>query len=447
MNHQNSKNLTEGGSQAPSQGNINDEYNNMNKSSPKKLVQQIFHPSLFTRTRHPSLGDRPTGSLEPGQLSSNKETNEPTNNEWQTVSPKYQTPGTNKRRRVNRSPSSEPEEIPLQNSFSLLKPEQSDQNPHNQEKVGIRKPPPIILYAVQNIGKLSELIEGVLQKTDYTYKIVNRTQLRVNCNSIDAYKKLMQLIREQKLIGHTFTRKDERPYRIVIKNLHPSTPIEAITEAIENTGNKIKGEVINAKHGPSKKPLFTWFVNLEPSPNNAAIKNLRYIYNTSITIEDPKRKKTIVQCKRCQQYGHTRNNCTRPFRCVKCAGNHNTTDCPKKDRTIPCKCALCHEEHPANYKGCKVFLEIQERKQLRQSNILTRKETILKQNEENTINITAQPSQPVTVEKTYAQVTAGSPINILEKLLIKQAEKLDLLIQNMGTLMSLLTTVINKLHP
>lgn len=40
----------------------------------------------------------------------------------------------------------------------------------------------------------------------------------------------------------------------------------------------------------------------------------------------------------------------------------NTIDCPKKDRKTPAKCCLCLGDHPANYKGCQVFLEINNRK-------------------------------------------------------------------------------------
>lgn len=72
-----------------------------------------------------------------------------------------------------------------------------------------------------------------------------------------------------------------------------------------------------------------------------------HIYNTIVTIEDPRKLKTVVQCTKCQQYGHTKNNCLRPYRCVKCAEAHNTSDCPKKDRNSPAKCALCLGSHPA----------------------------------------------------------------------------------------------------
>lgn len=299
------------------------------------------------------------------------------------------------------------------------------------------------------------------------------------CDTIDTYKKLIDLVREQKLIGHTFTRKDERPYRIVIKNLHPTTPVEAIKEAMESTGNSVKGEIINAKYGPTKIPLSTFFVNLEPGPNNAAVKQLRHIYNTIVTIEDPKKKNTIPQCKRCQQYGHTQNNCMRPYRCVKCAGDHKTTDCSKTDRSTPAKCALCLGSHPANYKGCEVFVEIQRRKSSNRTLLPKIAPTQIQEHHDNdlyghklqndidttkqkkehwtdkkqrTFNIEKQGQEighgMTRTNKTYAQATVQDTktnSQTIEYLLTKQSEKLDMLIQQIGTLMNLLTTVITKL--
>lgn len=52
----------------------------------------------------------------------------------------------------------------------------------------------------------------------------------------------------------------------------------------------------------------------------------------------------------------------RPYRCVKCAEGHKTTECPKKDRNTPATCILCFGDHPASYKGCQVYKEIRARK-------------------------------------------------------------------------------------
>jgi hypothetical protein len=54
----------------------------------------------------------------------------------------------------------------------------------------------------------------------------------------------------------------------------------------------------------------------------------------------PKTNKHIVQCTRCQCYGHIKTHCAKPYACVKCRGNNNT---------------LCAGNLPASYKGYEVY--------------------------------------------------------------------------------------------
>jgi len=48
---------------------------------------------------------------------------------------------------------------------------------------------------------------------------------------------------------------------------------------------------------------------------------------------------------------------------VKCGGIHLTTTC-KKSPDLPAKCAICDGEHPANYNGCAIYKELQQRRRL-----------------------------------------------------------------------------------
>jgi hypothetical protein len=43
------------------------------------------------------------------------------------------------------------------------------------------------------------------------------------------------------------------------------------------------------------------------------------------------------------------------LRCVKCAGDHLTNHCHRKERSSDVRGVLCAGNHPANYKGCMVY--------------------------------------------------------------------------------------------
>lgn len=338
----------------------------------------------------------------------------------------------------------------------------------------VTKPPPIILYGIEDLSKLTELLNKTLPSDSYSYKIINRNQLRVMTQTTEIYKELIELIRSNGLIGHTFTPKQNKSYRIVIKHLHHTTPKSAIIEEIEKTGNRVRGEIVCAISRKNKMPLNMFFVNIEPSPNNPEIKNIENIYHTRVKIEDPRKSTEIPQCARCQQYGHTKNNCMRPYRCVKCAKGHKTTDCPKKDRNTPATCALCLGEHPANYKGCQVYKEIRSRKKVNSlETAMDRKIFLDKTKGPNTFHPRIEDFPPLKPPKhSTQQVTNNQKTNTprtsrelpktenerienmhsqstssLEQIIIKQSEKIDILIQQIGTLMGLLTTLIARQSP
>ena len=64
----------------------------------------------------------------------------------------------------------------------------------------------------------------------------------------------------------------------------------------------------------------------------------------------------------CQQYGHTKNFCTKSPVCVKCAGKHSSGDCSHPPGADVAKCALCGAQHTANYKGCSIYKAIRAKK-------------------------------------------------------------------------------------
>jgi hypothetical protein len=46
--------------------------------------------------------------------------------------------------------------------------------------------------------------------------------------------------------------------------------------------------------------------------------------------------------------------------CVKCGGEHNTSMCRRKPNT-PAKYGLYGGAHPANYKGCDIYPNLQKK--------------------------------------------------------------------------------------
>jgi hypothetical protein len=104
-----------------------------------------------------------------------------------------------------------------------------------------------------------------------------------------------------------------------------------------------------------------FYVELKPAPNNKDIFLVEYLQQCKIKFEPPKYKREIAQCSNCQRYGHTKNYCHLKPRCVKCISDHSTQLCCRKDRSKHVRCVLCGSNHPANYKRCTVYKELQQK--------------------------------------------------------------------------------------
>nr|CAI5846180.1 unnamed protein product [Callosobruchus analis] len=61
--------------------------------------------------------------------------------------------------------------------------------------------------------------------------------------------------------------------------------------------------------------------------------NVRFILNTKILWERRQSERPIIQCHRCQRWGHATSNCQRQPRCLKCAASHLTNECLKTRET------------------------------------------------------------------------------------------------------------------
>jgi hypothetical protein len=116
-------------------------------------------------------------------------------------------------------------------------------------------------------------------------------------------------------------------------------------------------------------PLF--LVTLKNEPGAERIFKLNSLFQIKISIE-VYRRKTVIQCYRCQSFNHTQHRCQANPRCVSCGEEHYSHLCTNKSKKIVC-CANCQEKHPSNYKGCKLFIQetLKRKKLLQQKPIPT----------------------------------------------------------------------------
>ncbi|KAL2729744.1 Nucleic-acid-binding protein from transposon X-element [Vespula squamosa] len=68
--------------------------------------------------------------------------------------------------------------------------------------------------------------------------------------------------------------KEDRPFRIIIKNLHPITDPKKIAQELKAIGHETSKLPYNIKHKATKQPLSIFFFNLLLKSNNKEIYSL-----------------------------------------------------------------------------------------------------------------------------------------------------------------------------
>jgi len=324
-------------------------YTIKNKTSNQK--NKLLSPLIISKTLN-----NQTGSYPPSDFSDNE-------NDWQTV--------TNVSGKRLRSPNTLFSPLPKKdtsifissNSFSPLAPPNEEsqmdiKNIEQSQEVTPPKtvnPPPIFIESNLNFNNFTAKIKELTQPARFECKTSTKGVKLQTFNS-DSYRSVVQFLKESQVPFHSFQNKESKPYRIVIKNLHPTTDISFIKDELTSLGFQPRN-IMNVLHRQSKAPLPMFFIDLEPDINNPDIFKLSLLCYSKIKVEAPRPKKDIPQCLRCQSYGHTRTYCNHLPRCVRCGDPHDSSQC-QKDRTQPSKCALCGGPHPANYKGCSVHKEL-----------------------------------------------------------------------------------------
>ncbi|XP_061385207.1 uncharacterized protein LOC116776805 [Danaus plexippus] len=214
-------------------------------------------------------------------------------------------------------------------------------------------PPPLYIRENNKWDQLSQIF--IEKKIHFTSARPTNMGIKVQVSTAVDHRRMTALLRERGTEYHTYALEEERRLTVVIRGMPCEIPTDSILSDLKSQG--LPAQAVHRMYRPTnKRPFNMVLVHLDNTKEAKAIFNIRTVcYLSGLQVELPRGRGIPGQCHRCQCYGHSARFCNARPRCVKCLGDHGTTDCPRKTpmEDVPPSCVLCQQTgHPANYRGC-----------------------------------------------------------------------------------------------
>lgn len=248
------------------------------------------------------------------------------------------------------------------NKASSAKGKRSDKLAMNGQtgKPKPKQPPPIMAYNIDTKKCIYEL-KTTLGHDKFGLVRLNNNCTKVITHSLGDYKKTCELMKEGQAEHFTFTPKEEQKRSLLLKGIDRSYDEADIKGALESSNLKINlTKIVRFGRQSSNAPPM-WLVQFEPDSDVKSVLETGYLLNQKVQFERL-RGGHILQCRRCQRFGHSATNCRLKFRCMKCTEDHGPGECQNvqtDNSNPPAACVNCGQiGHPANFRGCPKYSAI-----------------------------------------------------------------------------------------
>lgn len=237
------------------------------------------------------------------------------------------------------------------------------------------KPPPINIVGL-DIKNVKHILGNIKTFENDFITQLSPQGIKVFPTSLDAYRALKFHLQTSKIKFFTHALREDQTTKFVLHGMYsmPEDELMSHLKDVEISPIKIKRMIVkNVKY--SDHCVYLIYFRKTEKIKIAILREAKIINYIRVRWEYySNRRKGPIQCSRCMDYGHGGNNCYLTPKCIRCGQLHTSIECPllidptTNDRLtrIPdtkLKCALCGQNHAANYSNCEKRLEFIKRQQ------------------------------------------------------------------------------------
>lgn len=308
-----------------------------------------------------------------------------------------------KRRKIDLNSSEE--EIEQRNPFQPLAEDNDNQMEYSEyvQEVKKVKVPPVVIYS--NLQNHNEALKALRKELSEDISLnCKRNRIIIYTKNLEDYKIVREKMSAAEVPYHTYTPQSEKPVFSILKGLASNvSTLEVKTDLLEKKLKVIEvkqfvKKVTDEDGNISSRNLPIFSVQFEKETSREEIRKVKFVCFCKVTWEPPRSKAEIVQCYKCQQFGHIAKNCFKKEICAICAKEHNTTACVNPSKI---KCTNCGESHRADDRACEFHKRASKKKSSINRNQFRHTYT-QPERRMSTTNVTQQEEGP-----TYSQAAKG----------------------------------------
>lgn len=272
------------------------------------------------------------------------------------------------------------------------------------QKPKIEKIPPIILPGqLQDYGSFIKFMRELLGHSNF-HVAFNAANVKILVKTKADHMKVINKLKSDNEEYITYPHRDERVKKLVLKAAPRMKPEDIVNELDEIYNIQVLS-VVPLK---GKNPInFSYLITFPFDTNMAEIHKVEGLLNLRVKWERYVRKTEFIQCHKCQQYGHTQTYCNMKPKCVKCAQDHITAECPHLERLENPKCANCGGAHTASFSQCPKLLSYLETRHENMTRRTNQRNPPPQQTQEQKPQHQRPPAKKVTSGMSYAEIAHG----------------------------------------
>lgn len=233
--------------------------------------------------------------------------------------------------------------ITTQNSFDILAETDGTNGVGNaissaQPMKKVRLPPITIIN--NGTRQVRELLTGRdIPQNGYHMKAI-KVGVQLVVKEEKHHQDVISILKQENIEFFTYTSAAKQPVKVVLSGLpHFSVP-ELVEELAANDVNAVEVKIFSQKKiGNEESTLYLLYFE-KGKVRLSDLQKIKALFNIVVKWRYFTRKPSdVVQCHRCQRYGHGMMNCHISPLCVKCGEKHLSTAC-----TLPGKADLSNSD-------------------------------------------------------------------------------------------------------